>query len=291
MSADGGRFPILASLAISVVAGIYLYDAKKFLNEKQRELKKLVSELKQVKITQGVEIGNDKGADKKLDEPGKELEGTAKELETLKKELEQREEMLSIREMAVSMRELKFEEAAVPDELEQREEMLSIREMAVSQRELKFEDAAVPDVVPAEDDSEADAPAVEEKPKKSEGEKRQKMIEEELAKIVEGAEDELEEELEPEALKVLQKAAYKICYLKKYYDVVKDEVILFPSVTNCFVNGTLIEEAEKYWYDEDDEFPMDYSAALRCTATESMAPEDEDQDDDYMLKLAMDVEI
>jgi hypothetical protein len=256
----------LASLAISVVTSLYLYDAKKILKENMREWKKLESELKKGGIRQGVEIGNDdKGADNKtLEEARTEIVEKAKELETLKKELEQREEMQSLREKAV-----------------------------VSQRETKLEEeAAVPDVVPAEEEPEADAPAAEGKPKVSEGEQRKKMIEEELAKIVKGAEDnELEEELEPEALEVLQKAANKICYLKKYYDVIKDEVIFFPSVTTCFVNSSLIEEAEKYWYDEADEFPLDYSAALRSTATESMDGEDEDQDDDYMLKFAMDVEI
>jgi hypothetical protein len=263
MSTDLGRFLLftfipLASLAIPVVAALYLDDAKKILNEKQKELKNLESELKEGKTTkQGVvETGNEKGADKKLDdETGKELEEKAKELEALKKELEQREDALSLREKAVSEREAALSKAGV---------------------------------VPAEEEPEADAS----KPKVSEGETRTKMIEEELARIVKGAEDnELEEAIEPEALELLQKAAHKICYLKKYYDVIKDEVIFFPSVTKCLVNYSLIEEAEKDWYDEEEEFPMDYSAALRTTATESMAGEDEDQDDDYMMKLAMDVEI
>jgi hypothetical protein len=273
MSADLGSILFtcipLASLAIPVVVGLYLYDAKKILNEKQRELMKLESELKEGKPTQGVENGNDKGADKKLDATRKELEEKAKELETLKKELEQREDALSLRERAVSQRETKLEEAAVPDVVPAEEEVEEESEAA-----------------------EADVPAAEEKPKVSEGEKRKKMIEEELAKIVKDAEDnELEEELEPEALEVLQKAAHIICYVKKYYDVINDKVIFFPSVTKCFMNYSLIEEAEKYYYDEDDEFPCLYSGALRQTATESMCAEDVDQDDDYMFKLAMDVEI
>jgi hypothetical protein len=337
----------LASLAIPVVVGLYLYDANRILNEKQRELKKLESELKEGKPTQGVENGNDKDADKKLDATRKELEEKAKELETLKKELEQREDALSLREKAVSQRESKLEEATVPDvvpaeepeeeseadataaeekpkvsEGEKPKNMIEeelaeivkdaedkvepeglevlqkaahkIWENAGSERETKLEAVAVSktDVVPAKEEPEADAPAAEEKPKVSEGEKRTKMIEEELARIVKDAEDnELEDELDPEALEVLQKAAHKICYLKKYYDVIKDEVIFFPSVTKTFMNYTLIEEAEKYWYDEEDEFPMFYSAALRSTATESMSGDDADQDDDYMFKLAMDVEI
>jgi hypothetical protein len=51
----------------------------------------------------------------------------------------------------------------------------------------------------------------------------------------------------------------------------------------------LIEEAEKYYFDEEDEFPMHYTAVLRYTAEVEMG--DNDVDYGYMEKLAMDVDL
>jgi hypothetical protein len=135
-------------------------------------------------------------------------------------------------------------------------------------------------------------PKTDESESLSEKAKRKVMIKEELAKIIkETEENELGEEIEPEALGALKKAALKVAYRKKYYDVFKDEFIYFPTVTATLMNYALIEEAEKYYYDEDDEFPMSYSAALRSVAGMGAADNDDDADEDYMKRLAMDVDI
>ena len=131
-------------------------------------------------------------------------------------------------------------------------------------------------------------------PELSEREMRKKMIEEELKKIIEEVEaEELEEPFETEAMEALMKGAMKVTYLKKFYDVMKDEFIYFPDVMSTISNYDLLEEAEKHYYDEDDEFPPEYSAALRSIVLQAIAnkSEDEDLDFDYMEPLAMDMEI
>ena len=124
--------------------------------------------------------------------------------------------------------------------------------------------------------------------------RRKQMIEQEFTQLIKDTEDnELEDEMEPEAVEALKKAANKICFVKKYYDVMNDQLIYFPSVKSTVVSYTLMEEAEKFYFDEEDEFPMQYSAALRSIATESAmgTGDDEDQDEEYMMRLAMDVDI
>jgi TolA-binding protein len=126
----------------------------------------------------------------------------------------------------------------------------------------------------------------------SEGEKRKTMIEEELSRLVKEAEEkELEEPFDEDSLAALKKAALKICYLKKYYDVMKDELVFFPSVTKTLVNYSLIEEAEKFYFEEEDEYPQDLAIGLRSVATAALVEADDDTDEDYMEKLALDVEI
>ena len=100
----------------------------------------------------------------------------------------------------------------------------------------------------------------------------------------------MEEDFEPEAVTALQTAANNLAYLKKYYDVIADKVIYFPSVTKLLVNYSLLEEAEKFYFDEEDEFPMDYSAALRTIACAKLDDEN-DVDEEYMGPLASDVAI
>jgi uncharacterized membrane protein YobD (UPF0266 family) len=181
--------------------------------------------------------------------------------------------------------------------IEEREKRLEVKEEEAKEEEarelLAKEEAPEPE-------KEQEALAAEESPediaaqKKAERQRRKMMIEDELRKIVlETEENELGEEMESEALRALRKASMDICYLKKYYDVFKDDFIYFPSVAATFMNYSMIEEAEKYYYDEDDEFPMNYSAALRSVAAMAAVDNDEnaDLDEDYMEKLAMDVDL
>ena len=71
----------------------------------------------------------------------------------------------------------------------------------------------------------------------------------------------------------------------------KDEVIYFPSVSKTLADYSLLEEAEKHYYEEEDEYPQDLSVGIRSVATMEMAEADDDMDEDYMLALAQDVEL
>lgn len=137
----------------------------------------------------------------------------------------------------------------------------------------------------------------------SEKEKRDTVIEGEMKAILEGAADFVmehyeEDEFEPEAAEALQKAASILAYRKKYYNVVQDKIVYFPSVGRLILKADLIEEAEKYYYDEDDEWPIEYTKALKSVVRAIFAANstsknamDEDEDEEYMEKLATDVEI
>lgn len=130
----------------------------------------------------------------------------------------------------------------------------------------------------------------------SESERRSQMIQEELNEIVQEAVLELEEELEQEALDALKIAAKKITYLKRYYDVLNDKIIYFPSVAKTIINYALFEEAEKYYYYKDDEFPMDYSLSLRTVVFDKLEEQENDEDhndtidEEVMERLATNVE-
>jgi hypothetical protein len=120
---------------------------------------------------------------------------------------------------------------------------------------------------------------------------RQKMIHEELTAILKEVEEqELDEEMEKESVDALKVAANNICYLKRYYDPINDKLIVFPSVAKTIVDYSLMDEAEKHYWEEEDEFPIEYSAALRSIATENYEEEQGDDvghDDDMMDRLSM----
>lgn len=202
----------------------------------------------------------------------KNLEKEQAEIQKARKELKDKQEVMDEREKRFEAKEAKARE------------LLDTKKISGPEEEKEAPPAAVEELSPE------DIAAM----KKAEQEKRKMMIEDELREIVlETEEHELGEEMESEALRALRKASMKVCYLKKYYDVFKDEFIYFPSVAATFMNYAMIEEAEKFYYDEDDEFPQDYSAALRSVAAMTAVDNDDDaaHDEDYMEKLAMNVDI
>jgi hypothetical protein len=69
----------------------------------------------------------------------------------------------------------------------------------------------------------------------------------------------------------LTKGALNIAYRKIYYDVIQDQIIYFPSCKELILSYTLMEEAEKYYYDTEDEFPVEYSKGLRTVVSSSSA--------------------
>ena len=87
----------------------------------------------------------------------------------------------------------------------------------------------------------------------------------------------------------------KLAYVKKYYDVMKDEIVMFPSVSKLILKNDLTIEAENYYYEEDDEFPPEYSKALKTVVRSAAKTEEEteidEENDAYIEKLATDVDI
>jgi len=133
----------------------------------------------------------------------------------------------------------------------------------------------------------------------SEKEKRESMLNEELEKILPATEDYcwdvLEEAFEPRAKDAVQKAARELAYKRKYYDVLKDTVVYFPSVTRLIMTNTLQGKAGEtyYYYEGDEEFPPEYSKALKtvCRDQGLVQAEDSAENDEYMEKLAQDVDL
>jgi hypothetical protein len=288
MSINFDQKSILAafSVVVSLTAGFLLRDVKKFTKGRiqgQNEQERLIE--KEERLIEKEERLNEKEATLKSREES--LDCREQALESKHGALEKRE-----RDAANKDQELK----ALGAHLDNREATIAAKEVQM----LKVEDGLIltdrdeeelaePAFVEAETIETVDDEHPQVEPEK---EKRLRMIDEELKKIVKLVEDEeLGEEMEPEALEALEKAAVVVCFRKKYYDVMRDELIYFPSVSKAIVNGDLVEEAEKYYYDEEDEFPMLYSAAMRAIVAASMSEDDADLDEEYMSKLALDVEI
>ena len=72
-----------------------------------------------------------------------------------------------------------------------------------------------------------------------------------------------------------------------------DTVVYFPSVTRLLMTNKLQEKAEQYYYEDEDEFPAEYSKAFKTVCREKgfVSPEDSAENDDYMEKLAQDIDL
>ncbi|CAJ1965693.1 unnamed protein product [Cylindrotheca closterium] len=110
------------------------------------------------------------------------------------------------------------------------------------------------------------------KPKKERGRAggsagRKTRIEKEVREYVKQAESqELDKEMREEGVMAVIKAANKMAYKKKWRDEVQAMWVVFPSVKGLLVHTEIYEEAEKYYYDPDDEFPLKYISALKEVA-------------------------
>jgi hypothetical protein len=133
--------------------------------------------------------------------------------------------------------------------------------------------------------------------KMSDKEKRATILQEELEIIIKAAEDYclgfLEEEFEPQAIEAIRQAAQELAYTRKYYDVRNDEIIFFPTVARLVMTNVLSDRAESYYYEEEDEFPPEYSKALKTVCRDKGLINDEDsiENDEYREKLAQDVDL
>lgn len=115
---------------------------------------------------------------------------------------------------------------------------------------------------------------------------RQRLIEKEIDQYCKRAgEEQLDKEMRDEGVKALKIGANKYAYKKRYYDSANDKMIVYPSVAGCLAGHDVYEEAEKYYYDPEDEYPLKYTAALRDLALENGGG---DEDTDHMDTMAMD---
>jgi CRP-like cAMP-binding protein len=117
--------------------------------------------------------------------------------------------------------------------------------------------------------------------------KRKVKIQTEIRQYVKRAEDqELEKEMRQEGVDALLTAAYMLAYRKKYYDMDQGKFKVFPSVAALLVGYDIYEEAEKHYYDPEDEYPLKYVAALKEIAIADGAL---DEDLDHMETMAMEI--
>lgn len=233
------------------------------------------------------------------------------ELHTLHELLEDRATLIqeqenALEEMMVALREQRASLEAKSDAVSKLEASLKEKETSLDKRQSEIEDlekSIEERKVDDDDEKEQEDHPTTDKP---EGEDKQlsekdmiaSMILKELDQVVKDAEEnEIGDEIEADALEALRFAAPKVCYRKKFYDVINDKFIYFPSVRRAMLNGSIFVEAEKKYFEDDDdddeeqEFPIMYTSCLRSVASQQLegTPENE-QDEEYMSKLAMDME-
>lgn len=122
---------------------------------------------------------------------------------------------------------------------------------------------------------------------------RKKRIQNDLKRIIKDAEkNHLGARIEDEAIDALVRASQEIVFIKKYFDVDTDMFKYFPSVKNTILNCSLMERAEDFYFDGVQDFPLDYSSALRAAASRFRQNFVEvDERDTYVINMAVDVEI
>eukprot|EP00980_Cylindrotheca_fusiformis_P012668 scaffold3103_cov136-Cylindrotheca_fusiformis.AAC.6 len=132
-----------------------------------------------------------------------------------------------------------------------------------------------------------DSPRAVSKPGKKRPSKRRQKIHAEIKTFVKQAEEqELEKEMREEGVTALTIAAEKLAYKKKYYDMSQNKFQIFPSVAALLVGYEIYEEAEKHYYDPEDEYPLKYIAALKEVA---MAGGGMDEDTEEMEPMAVEI--
>ena len=104
-------------------------------------------------------------------------------------------------------------------------------------------------------------------PKRVPRKKRLRMIAREMDEILDGAQDYLlrhmlDDDLSDEAKSAVFKAAMESSYLKHYYDKNEHRVVYYPTCKDLVLNHDFIDEAERFFYREKDEFPSDYRRAI-----------------------------
>ena len=135
--------------------------------------------------------------------------------------------------------------------------------------------------------------------RKREKKLRQETVDEELNTIIaEAVAKELSKPISPEAYKSLQLAAMKLCYVKKFYDALRDQNVYFPTVHATIVDHSLTKTAQTIYTNRtNQEFPIEYDAAMRSVALQASLDDHNHNDhgDDmvfmeYAERLAVDID-
>eukprot|EP00535_Pseudo-nitzschia_heimii_P005788 CAMPEP_0197173562 /NCGR_PEP_ID=MMETSP1423-20130617/447_1 /TAXON_ID=476441 /ORGANISM="Pseudo-nitzschia heimii, Strain UNC1101" /LENGTH=1740 /DNA_ID=CAMNT_0042622395 /DNA_START=70 /DNA_END=5292 /DNA_ORIENTATION=- len=126
----------------------------------------------------------------------------------------------------------------------------------------------------------------------TENEVRKKRIEIDLLSIIKDVEvNYLGDSIEDEAIDSLFKAANKLVFVKKYYDVAADMIRYFPSVKTTILNKSLTEKAENFYFNGVHQFPLNCKSALRASAIKLREDFEVDERDDDVVNMAVDVDI
>jgi hypothetical protein len=101
--------------------------------------------------------------------------------------------------------------------------------------------------------------------------KRVRMIKQEMDEILGGAQDYLlrhmiDDDLSDEAKSSLFKAAMEMAYHKHYYNSIEHTVTYYPTCKDLVLNHNFVDEAEKFYYRQRDQFPPEYKRAVNSAA-------------------------
>jgi len=251
--------------------------------EKELEAGKISLEKERVRQqTMDEEIKKQKA---KLEEGNRLLEEERNEQKVLKDDIKKREDELKDRETAISSTTAKDAVTVTESNTATIEEENTNTKDQDHQQDIR----TIENVLELETIVKEIPTSISDEPFDSK--KRNKMIENELKSLIMQADQkELEEPFDEDSIEALKKGALKICYRKKYYDVMKDEFIYFPSVAQTIIDYRLMERAETFYFEEEDEYPQELSIGLRSVALELLLLEGDDLDEDYITALAQDIE-
>ena len=120
---------------------------------------------------------------------------------------------------------------------------------------------------------------------------RLSWIKSELESLIEDAEkNDIDENFDDKAVDALMRAANRIVFVKKYYNIMTDKFMYFPSVADTVLDYSLIEEAQYFYLDGQYEFPLEYTSALRATAARIIEASDSNKlYDDCLMNMAVSI--
>jgi len=121
---------------------------------------------------------------------------------------------------------------------------------------------------------------------------RNRRMRNDLLALIEHAEKNyVDEMIEDEAIEALLRAANRLVFVKKYFNVDTDEFVYYPSVAKSIIDSSLFQEAGHFYSDGEEGFPMKYESALREAALVFGGNYHVNELDDYVINMTVDVAI